>query len=89
MRRRVTLVRTDVWEELIASIIGVTKIGELGKTLAVKPKHAVKKYYAAYYNVLLRSCERGNEPLGSIKYWESTECLHNLWPLKWYSAPQS
>jgi hypothetical protein len=26
------------------------------------------------------SCERGNEPSGSIKCWESTE---------WYSAPQS
>jgi hypothetical protein len=32
------------------------------------------------------SCERGNEPLGSIKCWETTEWLHNLWPLKWYSA---
>jgi hypothetical protein len=26
---------------------------------------------------------------GSIKCWESTEWLHNLRPLKWYSAPQS
>jgi hypothetical protein len=25
----------------------------------------------------------------SIKCWESTEWLHNLWPLEWYSAPQS
>jgi hypothetical protein len=33
--RRVALVKTDVWEELIASIIRVTKIGELGTTLAV------------------------------------------------------
>jgi hypothetical protein len=35
------------------------------------------------------SCELGNEHSGSIKYWETTEWLHNLWPLKWYSAPQS
>jgi hypothetical protein len=35
------------------------------------------------------SCERGNEPLGSIKCWETTEWLHNLWPLEWYSVPQS
>jgi hypothetical protein len=35
------------------------------------------------------SCERGNEPSGSIKCWGSTEWLHNLWPLEWYSAPQS
>jgi hypothetical protein len=35
------------------------------------------------------SCERGNEHSCSIKCWESTEWLHNLWPLEWYSAPQS
>jgi acetylglutamate synthase len=35
MLRRVALVRTDVLEELSASIIMVTRIGELGTTLAV------------------------------------------------------
>jgi hypothetical protein len=35
MLRRVTLVTTDVSEELSASFIRVTKIGELGTTLAV------------------------------------------------------
>jgi hypothetical protein len=35
MLRRVTLVRTDVSEELSASFIMVTRIGELGTTLAV------------------------------------------------------
>jgi hypothetical protein len=35
MLRRVVLLRTDVSEELSASIIGVTRIGELGTTLAV------------------------------------------------------
>jgi hypothetical protein len=35
MLRRVALVRTDVSEELSASIIGVTRIGELGTMLAV------------------------------------------------------
>jgi hypothetical protein len=35
MLRSVALVRTDVWEELSASIIRVTRIGELGTTLAV------------------------------------------------------
>jgi hypothetical protein len=33
--RRVTRVRTDVSEERIASIIRVTRIGELGTTVAV------------------------------------------------------
>jgi hypothetical protein len=35
MSRRVALVRTDVSEEFSASIIRVTRIGELGTTLAV------------------------------------------------------
>jgi hypothetical protein len=35
MLRRVALVRTDVSEELSASIIRVTRIGALGTTLAV------------------------------------------------------
>jgi hypothetical protein len=35
MLRRVALVRTDVSEECITSIIRVTRIGELGTTLAV------------------------------------------------------
>jgi hypothetical protein len=35
MLRRVALVRTDVSEELSASYIRVTRIGELGTTLAV------------------------------------------------------
>jgi hypothetical protein len=35
MLRRVALVRTDVSEALSASIIRVTRIGELGTTLAV------------------------------------------------------
>jgi hypothetical protein len=34
MLRRVALVRTDVSEELTASIIRVTRIGELGTTQA-------------------------------------------------------
>jgi DNA-binding TFAR19-related protein (PDSD5 family) len=33
MLRRVALVRTDVSEELNASLIGVTRIGELGAKL--------------------------------------------------------
>jgi hypothetical protein len=35
MLRRMALVRTDVSEELSSSIINVTRIGELGRTLAV------------------------------------------------------
>jgi hypothetical protein len=39
MLRRVVLVRTDVSEELSTSIITVTRIGELGTTLAVTSKY--------------------------------------------------
>jgi hypothetical protein len=35
MLRRVSLVKTDISEELIDSIIRVTRIGELGTTIAV------------------------------------------------------
>jgi hypothetical protein len=44
MLRRVALIRTDVSEELGASFIRVTRIGELGRTLAVnyQPTHAAK-----------------------------------------------
>jgi ABC-type molybdate transport system permease subunit len=49
--RRVALVRTNVSEELSASIIRVTRIGELGKTLAVTSNlHTLRsntKYYTA------------------------------------------
>jgi hypothetical protein len=41
MLRRVALVRTDVSEELSASIIRVTRIGELGTTLAVTSNYKV------------------------------------------------
>jgi hypothetical protein len=35
MLHRVALVRTDVTEELSTSLIGVTRIGEVGTTLAL------------------------------------------------------
>jgi hypothetical protein len=35
MLRRMALVRTDVSEELTTSIIGVTRISELGTALAI------------------------------------------------------
>jgi hypothetical protein len=35
MLRHVALVRTDVSDEIVASFIGVIRIGELGTTIAV------------------------------------------------------
>jgi hypothetical protein len=39
------------------------------------------------YGPLEGSCERGNEPSGSIKPWEVLEWLHNRQLLKKDSAP--
>jgi hypothetical protein len=44
MLRRVALVRTDVSEELSAPFIRVTRIGELGTTLAVTSNRNVGTY---------------------------------------------
>jgi hypothetical protein len=45
--RRVALVRTDVSEELSASIIRVTRIGELGTTIAVTSNRRTLHFFAA------------------------------------------
>jgi hypothetical protein len=45
MLRRVAYVRTDVSEELSASIIRVTRIGELGTTLAVSSLSKSERVY--------------------------------------------
>jgi hypothetical protein len=47
MLRRVTLIRTDVSEELSASIIRVTRIGELG-TLAVTSNRCTLRNVGSY-----------------------------------------
>jgi hypothetical protein len=44
MLRLVALTRTDVSEECIASVIRVTRIGELGTTLAVTSNQSVCSY---------------------------------------------
>jgi hypothetical protein len=46
MLRLVALVRTDVSEELSASFIRVTRIGELGTTLAVTSNRRTLRRYA-------------------------------------------
>jgi hypothetical protein len=51
MLRRVDLVRTDVSEELSASIIRVTKICELGTTLAVNSNRLRQQGAAFLRNV--------------------------------------
>jgi hypothetical protein len=50
MLRRVALVRTDVSEEHSASIIRVTRIGELGKALAVTSNRRTQRASVATYS---------------------------------------
>jgi hypothetical protein len=45
MLRRVALVRTDVSEELCVSFIRITRIGELGTTLAVTSNRRTLRRY--------------------------------------------
>jgi hypothetical protein len=55
MLRRDALVRTGISEELSAAFIRVTRIGELGTTLAVTSNRSklFTKYFAAGFGYLL------------------------------------
>jgi hypothetical protein len=50
MLGRVALVRTDVSEEISASFIRVTRVGELGTTLAVTSKGSRQRPSVASYS---------------------------------------
>jgi hypothetical protein len=54
MLRCVALVRTDVSEELIASIISVTRIGELGTTLAVTSNRCTLRRNFVFFHSVRR-----------------------------------
>jgi hypothetical protein len=53
MLRRVALVRTDVSEELSASFIRMTRIGELGTTLSVTSNRRTLRFFARLHGVAL------------------------------------
>jgi hypothetical protein len=56
MLRRVALVRTDVSEELSASYIRVTRIGELGTTLAVTSNRRTLRRLTWYFFAACVGC---------------------------------
>jgi hypothetical protein len=68
--RRVALVRTDVSEELCASFIRVTKIGELGTTQAATSNRRTLRR-----NTILHSHRRGN-----LKSYTVTV---TIWHFRW------
>jgi hypothetical protein len=68
MLRRVALVRTEVSEECRASIIRVTRIGELGTTLAVTSnrRRVPRKHCNMYFNALQHLCTWNNSVSSTV-----------------------
>jgi hypothetical protein len=74
MLRRVALVRTDVSEELSASFISMTRIGELGTTLAVSSnRRALRrntKLVQGHIHLSARGIQTGDPPeKNAILFW--------------------
>jgi hypothetical protein len=70
MLRRVALVRTDFSEELSASFIRVTRIGELGTTLAVTSNRRTLRrnnYRSCWQRQSL--CGDGTEGIGELYFF--------------------
>jgi hypothetical protein len=56
MSRRMALIRTEVSEELSASFIRVTRLGELGTTLAVTSKRLTQYVSFSSKNSVTSDC---------------------------------
>jgi hypothetical protein len=62
MLRRVALVRTDISEELSASFIKVTRIGELGTTLAITSNRRTPVFLNSLRRLLVTASVVPNSP---------------------------
>jgi hypothetical protein len=71
MLRRVALVRTDVSDELSAFIIRVTRIGQLGTTLAVTSNRLT---LLTLYFFMYLFLQRGNVWKTKLMSLQLTEC---------------
>jgi hypothetical protein len=71
----VDLVRTDISEERICSIIKVTRIGKLGTTLEVTRVHvAVEQYTGCFIRAFFDKYLQQESPYVSIIYFVITLC---------------
>jgi hypothetical protein len=92
MLRRVALVRTDVSEELRASFISVTRIGELRTTLAVTSNQllvtaSVVRYAFKYLFVYIRNAE--GKMTAAVCQRSDVSPAHTSCQLWFYTASQS
>jgi hypothetical protein len=63
MLHHVALVRTDVSEELSASVIRVTRLGELGTTLAVTSNRRTLVFLRSLRRLLVRASVVPSSPI--------------------------
>jgi hypothetical protein len=81
MLRRVALVRTDVSEEISASIIRVTKIGELGTTSTVTSNRNTLLTHTVFLRSVLRLLVTTNVvPSSPILVTLMMEAIHSSEP---------
>jgi hypothetical protein len=81
MLRRVALVRTDDSEEISASFIRVSRVGELGTTLAVTSNRrtVMKEALSSSEMSVLTRATRCNIPEDNILYFDMNTLLCNIY----------
>jgi hypothetical protein len=87
------LLHPTSWTEIVVALNGncSERSGIFVAMCLLVAREFVRPGYQLWLGIVQveSSCELGNEPSGSVKCCETTEWLHNLWPLEWCSAPQS